>query len=254
MVNIKVLTGGLLSIYPLILYRYIMVRKKGEILSKRVAIPYGIVKEMITNCSQNIKSDKPGRTRALLSLQYALGCRVGELAKEYTHHFKNIDPFEPTISEGMVKGDVTYTDKYLFIRHPNFKQAGAKRRKEKTKWHERAMVSAVREEWLYNIILDWVKDLPELSSPIFGIRRSRISALIDNKLKQYNPNYSTHLLRHSRATHIGEITQDPIAIKELLGHARVETSMKYVHYTENILKQRLGNKRFEDVLGKVVEE
>jgi len=30
--------------------------------------------------------------------------------------------------------------------------------------------------------------------------------------------------------------------------------MKYVHYTENILKQRLGNKRFEDVLGKVVEE
>jgi len=230
-----------------------MPRKLGEKLSERIAIPYATIKRMITTCPTNIDHDKPYRTRALLAFQYALGCRVGELAKEYTHKFNETKTQSELVasSKGICKKDIQYTDALLFVRRPNFKQKNARNRPERTLWH-RSIVSRVREPWLFDIMFDWVSRIDNPDSHLFNIRRARISSLIDTQLKKEDKSYSTHLLRHSRATHLGELTRDPIAVKGLLGHARVDTSMKYVHYTEQVLLERLGDKRFEDVLGRDV--
>ncbi|MGK0366158.1 MAG: integrase/recombinase XerD, partial [Saprospiraceae bacterium] len=40
---------------------------------------------------------------------------------------------------------------------------------------------------------------------------------------------SLHTLRHSYATHFLEDTNDLFSLKENLGHARIETTLIYVH-------------------------
>ena len=219
-----------------------MVRLKGQTMPEKESIPYSLIKRIIINC-------KDTRTQALIAYQYGLGCRAGELGHYYLHYYNN--QTEKVITDGLKKTDIEFTEEILRVKHPNFKQRKKPDKKQVPKWT--GFVLRKQEEWLFNIMLEWLFNPNSKGEYVFNITRSRICQLIDSELKKYDERYSSHWLRHSRATHIGELTGDPMAVQKLLGHKRIDTSMRYVNYTEALLKRRLGEKNFEDVLGRVVE-
>ena len=58
-------------------------------------------------------------------------------------------------------------------------------------------------------------------------------AMIENRIFK---NGSTHLLRHSRATHLHQAGVDILYIKELLGHERLKTTEVYTHLNKGELR------------------
>jgi site-specific recombinase XerD len=48
---------------------------------------------------------------------------------------------------------------------------------------------------------------------------------------------TTHTLRHTYATHLLEDGLDIVSIKNLLGHANIETTMIYLHIAKTEIKQ-----------------
>lgn len=229
--------------------KIVMSRNKGQELTQRYAIPYDTIKNIIENCSDS-------RTRALLAYQYGLGTRAGELAKEYTHYLNSYflkpqDKRRPkkdvVNTQGIRLDDIEVLNDIIRVRRPNFKQH-KKNPSIVPQWV--GFVLRDNEEWLFARLYQWFYNRKNTGEEfLFDLKRSRIMGLIDEELKKYNPLWSSHWLRHSRATHIGYLTGDPMAVNKLLGHARMETSMKYINYTESVLRKRLGKQSFSNVLG-----
>lgn len=210
------------------------------------SIPYSEIKHIIRKCPEK-------RTRALMAFQYAMGNRAGELAYEYNHKEQKLKKGdEPKhkrlvlkreyVSEGIRRRNFTLNKQGLEWTSPNFKN---KNQKKKQAWVFK------NEEWLFRIMLKWLK-YRKGKRYLFDIKTSRIKQLIDAELKRYNKDYASHWLRHSRATHIAQITRDIFTVKEFLGHADIRTSAKYVSIAKERIKARLGKKSFEEVLGERV--
>lgn len=49
-----------------------------------------------------------------------------------------------------------------------------------------------------------------------------------------------HTLRHSGASLVAQVTGSALAVKALLQHDKIDTSMEYIHDTEDILQQRIS--------------
>lgn len=205
-------------------------------------IPPMKTKEIILKC-------KDKRTQALIAYQYSMGNRSGELAREYHHtvfkkrcgHRKKcgceLTKIKEFKSDGIRCNQVFETDEGLEWESPNFK---SKRQPVKSAW-----VLYDSEPWLYNVLVGWLNHRNKLKKKyLFNLRHSRIKGLIDEELKRYNSDYSTHSLRRSRADYIASKTKgNPFAVKEVLGHARIETSAGYVSFTKELLKEELRKGR-----------
>jgi site-specific recombinase XerD len=48
-----------------------------------------------------------------------------------------------------------------------------------------------------------------------------------------------HIARHTFGTNLAYLTKDPYLIKQLMGHAKIDTSMIYIHNSEDRLKNQL---------------
>jgi len=68
----------------------------------------------------------------------------------------------------------------------------------------------------------------ESGSPlsVIGMRSILVAAVKKCRLQK---NITLHTLRHSYATHLLEFGMDIVSIKELLGHANIETTLVYLH-------------------------
>jgi len=222
--------------------RTIVVNKKTEVIS------YPLLKRIVLGT-------KKRRTRALLAFQYATAARAGELAMRYVHEkksYKYVDgkyvvkkrEFD-RVSNGCKVASFRVVAAGIRWEAPNFKNS---RDIVKTPY-----VYKQGEPWLYNILVKWIQRKKEGKKKyLFHLRERRIRQLIDGELKRHNKGYSSHILRHSRGTHLAEITENPFVVKEALGHSRLETSQKYIHLTKKEIRAKLRGKSFEDVLGKEV--
>lgn len=74
-----------------------------------------------------------------------------------------------------------------------------------------------------------------------GVREAWLRLCIDLQIKRF----TTHQLRHSSATFMANRGVSPFAIKERLGHVKLETTMGYIEVDEGL--QRAADAAFEDL-------
>jgi len=76
--------------------------------------------------------------------------------------------------------------------------------------------------------VDYLFNGKEPGSPLSTMGMGSILRAAVNKCRLHK-NITLHTLRHSYATHLLEFGMDIVTIKELLGHANIETTMVYLH-------------------------
>jgi len=208
---------------------------------------------IINNCA-----DK--RTQAAIAIQYGFAARIGEIAAFYKHnYYKHSEKFEEQIfiSEGPKNKDFSVRDvsQEISFRKPNFKQKKVKNYKKEIVGVDMFTSFVMRpgEPYLYDIVLNWIAS-KEYEEPIFLLRQSRLRQLVDGELKKYDPRWSSHWLRQSRAWHIGEATNDPYAVQAILGHGDLNTSLKYVSGLRTSLRKLFtSGKTLGELLGEAIE-
>jgi len=212
------------------------------------AISYPEVKRIIKHC-------RVMQTQALLAFQYTMGSRAGELAGKYHH---KILKYELKDGRYVVKRIKKEYDTYG-MEVKSFRKTGyglcwqAKNFKNKKMPLKKAWILKAKEKWLYRILIAWVRYRKKMKKRfLFPLQERRIRQLIDNELKKYNPVYSSHWLRHSRATHLADISENPYMVKNVLGHARLQTSEQYVHIGLKDLQKKLIGKDFSKFFGEEI--
>lgn len=146
------------------------------------------------------------RVKAMVAVQYGLAARAGELVA-YTHTNGSETP-------GLLKSNIVKQKGVYACAIPNFKNA--------KQLFKKPYISP-KEEFLFEPFKEWVNASGE---QVFPLRISRYRKLVDDVLPD---GFSTHALRHSRATHLAEMFGfSAYQIQAFLGHARLDTSAIYV--------------------------
>jgi site-specific recombinase XerC len=216
-------------------------------MRKDDVISYSKIREIILSCPDP-------RTQALLSFQYAAGARIGEIAMWYNHaKHKSVDKKMVFVShwpsDGIRTASVSFPSWGIEWDAPNFK-GRSKRLGESGLRGKKPWVTIESEPWLYNILFSWANARKASGEEfLFSIGERRCRQLVDKELKKYNPDYRSHSLRFSRATHIGDVSGDPYVVQEILGHGDVRTSGLYVRVSRIRIMSKLEGKTFEGELG-----
>ncbi len=63
-------------------------------------------------------------------------------------------------------------------------------------------------------------------------------------LAKITKNLTFHIARHSFGTNLAYATGDQFLIKELMGHSDIKTSMIYIHITQDQIKEKLKNTKW----------
>lgn len=143
--------------------------------------------------------------KALLLLAYGSGLRTGEIE---TLRVSDIDSKEMRI---FVKGGKNKRDRYTIMSQTTL---------EALRDYWRAYRPKHQDNWLF----------PGMRN-VGHITRAAISLAFINCVSRANitKDVSPHSLRHAFATHLLEDGVELMKIKELLGHARISSTMVYLH-------------------------
>lgn len=109
-------------------------------------------------------------------------------------------------------------------------------------------------------VLEELKELQKHQARITGLIFSEDGVKIpsyscvqhqyERAMKQAGVNHkSTHIMRHSFATHFMETTKDPIALKGILGHSTLKMTDKYAKVTDRTVFE--GMEKFKTAIGKL---
>lgn len=149
--------------------------------------------------------------RTALTVMYSAGLRIGEVVRL---RIGDIDSDRMLIRIEQAKGK---KDRYSVLSP-----------------HALAML---RQYWkMYRPSGQWLFESADRSSH-WSIRSAQQvfkRAVVKSGISK---NVSSHVLRHSFATHLLEQGVDTLTIKELLGHSQLQTTAKYLH----VRKSRLSN-------------
>ncbi len=147
------------------------------------------------------------RTKAMVATQYALAARAGELV-EYRHR-------DGRITHGLLKSNIVLKDGVWYCSIPNFKNP---------KLTNKLPYLLPLETWVFEPIKNWLDICGER---VFDLKVAQFRFLVDKALPE---GFSSHALRHSRLTHlVTEYGFNAYEIQMFAGHARLETSTRYVH-------------------------
>jgi site-specific recombinase XerD len=146
----------------------------------------------------------PGRLkqRVLLSLTYSAGLRVSEVC---ALKITDIDSSRMQIKVSQSKGK---KDRYVIL-------------------SDKILVG-LRKYVKSNKPVDYLFNGRQKGNPL-GHGAVQTSFRLAMKKAKINKVASVHTLRHTYATHLLEEGIDIVTIKELLGHAHIETTMMYLH-------------------------
>lgn len=146
----------------------------------------------------------PGRLkqRVLLSLTYSAGLRVSEVC---ALKITDIDSSRMQIKVSQSKGK---KDRYVIL-------------------SDKILVG-LRKYVKSNKPVDYLFNGRQKGNPL-GHGAVQTSFRLAMKKAKINKVASVHTLRHTYATHLLEEGVDIVTIKELLGHAHIETTMMYLH-------------------------
>lgn len=171
-------------------------------MTSKKPIPYTQIKQLIIN------KVMPLRIKALIAIQYGTGARISEIIT-YTNAPKH------KFFQGITKQDIETKENYTEFRLNNLKN-----KKNTTKI---VGIPNKKEAWLLKPIMDWIKFCE--TNNLFELHESKARKLIKKET-----GFSSHYLRHSRATHLAqEFGFNAYEIQQTLGHAKLDTSQIYVN-------------------------
>jgi site-specific recombinase XerD len=213
---------------------------------ERIPIPLESMKLLVSDTTIDL------RTRAMIAVQYACGCRAGELFR-YTHHkllpeaikrrrniFKKspdeaenmpkvsdflIHPADYVITqtEGLIVGNVAFTEDRIIFTIPNFKN-----RKRVVRV---GFMLNKEESWLCAVFKEYFDSLPFHipHEQVFPICERYARGFIAEALRKHGINDASHILRHSRATELVHKMKNVNSLKHYMGHASLESTNVYLH-------------------------
>tara|TARA_R100000789_G_scaffold28978_1_gene32424 strand:+ start:823 stop:1452 length:630 start_codon:yes stop_codon:yes gene_type:complete len=173
-------------------------------------LQYQTIKQIIER-----QTDK--RAKLFLAMQYALASRCGELLP-YQHYKTNKQTHQLELAHesfGLKKENIYKTKGVWVCEIPNFKNSNQTFKKP---------FIIPEEEFIFQPFIEWY----ESDQKHFSDVRERMYRIIVSSCLPFDN--ASHILRHSRATHLSEIFGfSAYEIKDFLGHANLQTSSVYVH-------------------------
>lgn len=143
--------------------------------------------------------------RLLLALLYGCGLRCFEL--------RNLK----------IK-DISFERKLLHVRN-------GKGRKDRYVPIDELLVGGIKKYIAVVHPRDWLFNGNDRSGNLVGLSQTGVQWVVKQARKKsgINKQITAHTLRHSYATHLLEMGLDMVSLKEVLGHADIQTTMVYLH-------------------------
>ena len=145
------------------------------------------------------------RHRVMLTTMYAAGPRVSEVAK-------------------LKVGDIDSARNVLWIR-------GGKGHKDRQTLLPPRLLDLLRSYWRWKRPEEWLFPSSELDQPI-SVKSIYLACRSAARKARITKAVHPHSLRHAFATHLLEAGCDVRKIQILLGHARLETTARYLHVAD----------------------